>query len=209
MQKIKLNATVRDTSEKRNLKALRKTGRVAASVYGHGFESVPISIDLGELVAASKGEAGLHALMEMSVEGAPKDASGVVVIKKLQKDPVSRQLLHVDFQRVLMTEKLSTEVIIELEGESVGALLGGVLEHVMRTLHIRCLPDQIPSHIILDISNIEIGHSLHVSDLELPEGVEPVAQGDEVVVAVRQPTVKVEVAAAETEAAPAAEAAKE
>jgi large subunit ribosomal protein L25 len=209
MQKIKLQAQVRDTSKKSDLKQLRKSGRVAGSVYGHGFESVAISIELGDLVAAVKSEAGVHALMDMAIDGAPKKASGVVVIKDLQKDPVSRKLLHVDFQRVLMTETLITETPIQLVGSAIGVFNGGTLEHVMRTLNVKCLPDQIPSHIELDITDIQVGHSLHVKDLPLPEGVEALAPADDVVVAVRQPTVKVEVAAEEGaaagEVAPAAE----
>jgi large subunit ribosomal protein L25 len=196
MQNVKLKAKVRDTSSKSNLKQLRKSGRVAASVYGHGRDSISVSIDLAELIAAVKGEAGAHALMELAVEDAPKEASGVVVIKQMAKDPISRQLLHVDFQRVLMTEKLITEVTIELVGTAIGIQQGGLLEHVMRSLNVRCLPGVIPSSLEVDVSGIEVGHSLHVSDLPLPEGVEPMAQPDEVVVAVRQPTVRVEVAAA-------------
>ncbi|MDO8589274.1 MAG: 50S ribosomal protein L25 [Armatimonadota bacterium] len=197
MQKAKLNAQIRSTHSKSELKQIRRTGQIAASVYGHGFESMSISVDAAELAAAVRTEAGLHALIDMSVDDAPKTASGVVVIKQIQKDPVSRRLLHVDFQRVLMTEKLSTETPIELVGAAIGVHEGGVLEHVMRSLHVRCLPDQIPSHIDLDVSDLDIGHALHVSDLPLPAGVEPLAQPDEVVVAVRQPTIHVEVAAEE------------
>lgn len=208
MQKIKLKAKVRDTSSKSNLKQLRKGGSVAASVFGHGFDSVAISVELADLVAAVKSEAGLHSLMELSIDGAPKNASGVVVIKDLQKDPVSRKVLHVDFQRVLMTETLTTECPIELIGSAIGVFQGGTLEHVMRTVNVKCLPDHIPSHIELDITNVNVGHSLHVKDLPLPEGVEALAPAEDVVVAVRQPTVKVEIAAAETPAAGEAAAAE-
>lgn len=205
MDRLKLKAEVRDTSSKSSLKQLRKSGRVAASLYGHGFDSLAISVDLADLAAAVKTEAGVHALMDMAVDGAPKKASGIVVIKQIQKDPISRRLVHVDFQRVLMTEKLTTETPIELVGSSIGVHEGGVLEHVMRALQVRCLPDQIPSHIDLDVTDLEIGHALHVSDLPLPEGVEPLAHTDDVVVAVRQPAVHVEV----VEEAPAEEAAEE
>ena len=200
MRKVTLQARVRDTQSKSELTQIRKAGQIAASVYGHGRESISVSIDLAELAAAVKGEAGLHALIDMTIDGAPKADSGVVLIKQIQKDPMTRRLVHVDFQRVLMTEKLGTETPIELLGIPTGVQLGGTLEHVIRSLHIRCLPDHIPSHIELDISDMEIGHVLHVSDLPIPEGVEVLAAPDEVVVAVRQPTVHVEEAAEEAAA---------
>lgn len=203
MEKVKLKAQVRDTSSKSIIKQLRKAGLVPASVYGHGFDSVAISVELNDLAAAVKSEAGLHALMEMKIDGADKKASGVVVIKRVQKDPISRKVVHVDFQRVLMTEKLTTGVPIQFVGSAIGALSGGLVEHVIDSIQVRCLPDKIPSHIEVDISALEIGHAVHISDLPLPEGVEPVALGEEIVVAVRQPTVKVEVEVAEEGAAAA------
>ncbi|MDO8684294.1 MAG: 50S ribosomal protein L25 [Armatimonadota bacterium] len=211
MEKVKLQAQVRDTSSKSNLKKLRQDGRIAASVYGHGVDSVSISLELSDLVAAVKTEAGLHALMDIEIEGGRKKDKGVVVIKRVQKDPITRKVVHVDFQRVTMTEKLTTEVSIVFIGNAAGALEGGVVEHVMDSIQVRCLPDKIPSHMDLDISDLELGQALHVKDLPLPEGVEALTGEGEVVVAVRLPHVHIEeVAEAVAEgAAPAEEAVSE
>jgi len=204
MDKVRLRAQVRDTSTKSALKQLRNSGRIAASVYGHGFDSVSVSVDLAELAAAVKSEAGIHALMEMEIDGGKKKDHGTVVIKRVQKDPLTRRLMHVDFQRVKMTERLTTEVPIQFIGTAAGVQQGGIVEHVIDTVNVRCLPDRIPSHVDLDVSDLEIGQALHVRDLPMPEGVEILAGADEVVVAVRPPHVHVE---PEAEVAPEEEAA--
>ena len=192
MDRVKLEARVRDTSSKSNLKKLRKSGRAAASVYGHGTESVAISVDMGELAAAVRTEAGLHALMELEIKDGRKKDSGVVVIKRVQKDPLTQKVLHIDFQRVKMTEKLTTEVAIEFLGTAAGVQQAGIVEHVIDHVQVRCFPDRIPSHMDLDVSALDIGQALHIKDLPLPEGVEILASPDEVVVAVRPPYVHVE-----------------
>ena len=205
MDRVKLQAQVRDTSSKSHLKQLKKAGRVPASVYGHGFDSISISVDLAELAAAVRTEAGLHALMDMEIDGGRKKDSGVVVIKRVQKDPLTRRLVHVDFQHVRMTEKLTTEVPVQFVGTAVGVQEGGIVEHVIDSVQVRCLPDRIPSHIDLDVSELEIGQSLHIGDLPLPEGVEALASAEEIVVAVRPPHIHVEEVAPEVEAEEGAE----
>jgi large subunit ribosomal protein L25 len=202
MEKVKLQAQVRDTSSKSELKKLRKTGHAPATVYGHGYDSLSISVDVADLAAAVKTEAGLYALMDLAVDGGTKKDSGVVVIKRIQKDPVTRKVVHVDFQRVRMSEKLTTGVPIRFAGTAAGAIYGGLVEHLIDSIQVRCLPDQIPTHIDVDISELGVGQALYIKDLPLPEGVEPIASPDEIVIAVRQPHV---VTAAEAEAEAPAE----
>jgi len=192
MDRVKLQARVRDTLSKSELKKLRRSGRAPASVYGHGMDSVAISVAVADLAAAVRTEAGLHALMDLEIEDGRKKDNGVVVIKRVQKDPITRKVLHVDFQHVRMTEKLTTEVAITFIGTPMGVQFAGIVEHVIDHVQVRCLPDHIPSHFDLDISNLDIGQALHISDIAVPEGVEILAALDEVVVAVRPPHVQVE-----------------
>ncbi len=110
------------------------------------------------------------------------------MIKEIQVDPVKQTILHVDFYAISMDKKISLEVPITLTGTAVGVSEGGILQQVRRTLEISCLPDRIPEALEIDVSNLAIGDSLHVSDLEIPEGIEVLAEERLTVVTVVPPT---------------------
>jgi large subunit ribosomal protein L25 len=127
------------------------------------------------------------------------------LIQEVQHHPVRGEIIHVDFHAVSMTEEIDAEVVLEPEGEPVGVkTFGGLLQQSMRSLPIRCLPQNLPSIIVVDVSGLNIGESLHVRDIRLPPGVAAVPDEDLTVFIVSEPTVAEEepVAAAEEAAAP-------
>ncbi|KPJ97607.1 MAG: hypothetical protein AMK71_13030, partial [Nitrospira bacterium SG8_35_4] len=126
-----------------------------------------------------------------------------VLIKDYQMDPVSDELLHVDFIEVSLLENVNVTVPLVIIKEPAGVKMGGILEHRMREIEVECLPTQIPEKIEIDAGHIEIGHSLHVSDLTAPEGAKIISDESEVILSVSAPRVEEEAPAegAEAEAA--------
>ena len=163
-----LVAEVRDATGKGVARKLRAAGRIPAVVYGRGTESRAISIDPKALVQLlQKGGAGMNTLIELSVDGTAK----TVLVKELQRDPVRGRPLHTDFYLVELDQKVEVSVPIHLTGRAPGVELGGILDHPLREIELECLPRAIPESIDVDVSALDVGDSIHVRDLELPEGV--------------------------------------
>ena len=188
MDKLKLEVRRRMDMRKSHIKKLKAEHYVPGNVYGHGQESISIEVNLGELAGIAKTEHGLRSLIGLSVEGV-KGRPELVVVKNLKKDPITRRVQHVEFQRVSLTEKIATVVPIVLTGDSTGVESGGMLEHVIREAHIKCLADNIPDAIGLDITDVEIGQHKCLGDLSLPEGVEIVGHPEDVVIVIKAPIV--------------------
>ena len=189
MDRVKLPAGMRLDMSKSRLKEMRRNGLVPANLSGKDV-SAALEINLHDLVSATKTDAGIHALMELKVEG-DKAASGIVMIKKLQKDPLTRRVLHVDLQRVSLTEKIVSPVPIEIVGESHGQKEGGILEAVLTEVHVRALPMDLPPRIEVDATEWNIGQVTRAGDLLLPPGVELVTHADETVATLRPPHIHV------------------
>jgi large subunit ribosomal protein L25 len=128
------------------------------------------------------------------------DKSRHAMIRDLQVDPVDRQVLHVDFQRILMTEKLRVMVHVEPQGVPKGVKNeGGMMDFVTREVEIECLPDKIPPKIVIDVSGLEIGDHVEAKDLQMPEGVELLEEPETVIVSVSYAKIQVEIAEEEEE----------
>jgi large subunit ribosomal protein L25 len=159
---------------------MRAAGRIPGVVYGRGRETVPVSLDpllLDRALRAS--EAGMNTLFDLEVRGDARRGERVVLVKELQRDPVTSAMLHADLYEVDLTRTVEVEVPIHLVGTPRGvALDGGILDHALRQLRIECLPRAIPDELTLDVSDLGIGDSLHVRDIALPEGVSLVDDGD-------------------------------
>jgi large subunit ribosomal protein L25 len=172
-------------------------------MYGHGIDAVSLTVDRQKLEAASR--TGINAIFDL--EGSASVAGKPVLIRELQRDPVSSQILHCDFFAVRLQEKVEVSIPVHIEGEPVGVKLqGGILESQLREIEVSCLPLSIPERIDVDVSELEIGDSIHVADLSFPEGVEVLGEAEQVVVHVVAPRVEEEKAVEEGEeaAAPAA-----
>ncbi|MCE5314788.1 MAG: 50S ribosomal protein L25 [Armatimonadota bacterium] len=193
MDKLKLEASYRSNTSKGRTKQLRREGFVTANVFGHDSESVAIEVKLQDLLDQIKSsETGVHSLIDLKIKGSPKKADGMVVIKDVLKDPLTRKLLNVGFQRVSMKEKIHVGVPIELVGDAPGAKFGGMLEQMLDELQVSCLPGNIPAKIVVDVSGLEMGSMIRVDELALPDGVEVLADPETLVANCRPPHVAVE-----------------
>lgn len=147
---------------------LRTSGRVPGVVYGLGRENVTVSVDWPELRRALTTEAGLNALITLEVGG----ARDLTIVKELQRDPVRREVLHVDFLRVDPDEVVEVEVPLVLAGEAREVELAqGIIEQQLVSLTIKALPTEIPNELTVDISALTVGGVITVEDVELPSGV--------------------------------------
>jgi len=206
-EQIKLSATSRTEKGKGVAKRLRREGKLPAVVYGHKTAPIALTIDskqLLKLIVEGKSE---HKLFSLSIEGNGTPLEKTVMIKELQIDPLKRNFLHVDFFEVAMDEEITLSLVIKLVGEAPGVEMGGVLQQVRREIEIRCLPSQIPDTVEVDVSTLNIGDSVHLNDIQLPEGVKVLDDADLTIATVLAPTVEKEVAPGEAEGEVAEEAA--
>lgn len=161
MAEVKLNASKRGDTGKGSARRARAEGRVPAIVYGQGMEPLSISVDRREFVTALKTDAGLNVLLNIEVDGSTTTA----LTREIQTDPVRGTLLHADFVKIDLKQEVEVEVPVHVVGEAPGVKEGGVLEHPLFTLHVRCLPTNVPESIDADISGLNIGDVLRVSEL--------------------------------------------
>ncbi|MBU4174031.1 MAG: 50S ribosomal protein L25 [Actinobacteria bacterium] len=188
---LKIEARTRDLTGKRGARRTRAQGDVPAVLYGLGNESRNLAVKKGDLWDAIQGEAGLNVLIDLwVVDGKEKD-NQLVMIKELQKHPLREEILHVDFLMVARDEKISMQVPVVIIGEeeSVGLKNGGTLQHNLWDVEVECIPTRIPEGLSLDISGLDIGDSLRVSDLDVPGEVEILVGSEDVVVNILAPRV--------------------
>lgn len=159
---------------------LRRSGHIPAVVYGAGKETVPIQVDRKSFLDLLKKSGSEHPLFLLKLAGTSQERHAMV--RQLQIDPESRQVIHIDFQRVLMTEKIRVQVPIELKGTAYGVKVeGGVLDFMTREIEVECLPGDIPKGLELDVTELHVGQHVEVKDLQLPEGVTLVGDADRVI----------------------------
>lgn len=196
MGEVSIEVELREGRGKESNRKLRASGRIPAIIYGHGNDPVALSLDPIQLERKIKSShAGMNTLFDLSGEGAV--AGRTVLVKELQRDPVRGGLTHADFYEISADETIQVNVPIHLSGEPAGVVMGGVIEHTLREIELECLPRAIPDEIILDVSALEIGDTLHVSDLPLPGGVELMTDEALSVVSVMLPKAAEEEAPAE------------
>jgi len=151
-------------------RVLRREGKIPAILYGPKTEAMKLAIDTMALEPIFKSGAVAQKLLKLEIEGV--DGKRNVMIKEMQTHPVSQHLLHLDLYEVTMDNKLKVMVPVVTTGKSVGVEMGGMLQIIRRELEVLSLPDQIPENITIDITDMDIGDSFHVQDLQLEEDVE-------------------------------------
>lgn len=184
---------VRDDTGKGVARKLRAAGRIPAVLYGQDHDPVSLSLEPRSLERLLHSE-GLNALFDL--DGGESVKGRTVLVKDVQRHPVRGDLMHADFFEIDARKTITVSVAIHLEGTPVGVSLdGGVLDHALREVELDCLPRAIPESLELDVSQMGLGESLHVSDIPLPDGVEMRTNDELSVVSVVAP--RVEEAAAE------------
>lgn len=179
--KITLEVQSRTQHGSREVKRLRRTGVIPGVVYGDG--SVPRSIAVAETVlrAALTGSQGRHAILHVSIDGAPAVPS---ILKEWQSDPVRTKLRHIDLLQIALDKPIVGTVTVTLVGESPGAKLGGALNHVLHQVHVQAIPADLPDHVMLDISGLEVGGVLRVADITASKGAIILDDSEAIVVTV-------------------------
>lgn len=207
MKEIVLAAETRAGVGKGFARQARRDGRIPAVIYGPESEPRAIAVDYKALKAAIRSVAGASTLMDLQIDG----KTNKVIMREVQRDPVTSDIIHVDFHAVSMTKPINVAIQIRVTGSAIGVKRdGGILQINMRELEILCLPDRIPGHIEVDVSELAIGDSIHVGDLTLPENIHVVTDTSRTVLVIGAPTVvKVDEPTAEELEAAEAEAAAE
>jgi large subunit ribosomal protein L25 len=202
MKSVALKAYPRAQVQRAEVTKLRRAGRVPATIYGRLAKPQNLEVNSKEFADLLHHSASENLLVDLSVENDAR-SKRLALVQEIQHHPLDGKVLHVDFHEVAENEKVTVHVPVETTGEAVGVKTGGgVLEHVLFKLKVRCLPKDLPEQIVIDVTAIEIGKSIHIADVKAPEGVEIMGDKHITVVAVAAPRAEEEVVA--TEAAPAA-----
>jgi len=171
-KQVKLSAQLRTVVGRNSVKQLRTRGLVPAVIYGHKDQPSNLQINYREIRALLAHAVGENILVDLEITSESGTTGKLSLIQEVQHHPVRRDILHVDFLEVATDEVLHTEVPIESFGEAEGVKnYGGLLEQSLRTLHIECLPKDLPEIIKVDVTALALNQALHVRDLILPAGV--------------------------------------
>lgn len=175
----------RENSTRFQLRQLRAEGRIPATVYGENINSTSISVDQREVTNILRTNP--NAVLQMEI---PEQGKHPVMITEIQRDPVTRNIIHLDFHQINVKSKINVQVRIDIVGEAKGVSTGGVVQVVMNEMTVSCLPHNIPTGITVDVSDLDIGDTITVAEIAMPEEVEAVSEADEVVVSVLAPQVE-------------------
>ncbi|HMC54313.1 MAG TPA: 50S ribosomal protein L25/general stress protein Ctc [Gemmatimonadaceae bacterium] len=184
MATAQLGAEPRADRGKGVARKLRAQGRVPGVIYGHGREPQSLTVNAREFDRLAERVRITSTVIELALDG----RTARTLIRELQRDPLRRSVLHIDFQELVAGEKVTVSVPLRFIGTAEGVKTGGgILEEIIHQIDVRCDPANIPDHIDVEVTALTIGHSLHVSDLKLPEGVEVMADAEQTVAIVSAP----------------------
>jgi large subunit ribosomal protein L25 len=200
-KQVKLAVERRETTGRSAARKLKARGIVPAVVYGGREKAQPVQLSRRDLTSVLSHAAGENILVELEIAG--EGNTRMAMLQEVQHSPVGGEVLHVDFHAVSMDEKIEADIPLEPTGTANGVKnFGGLLEQSLRELTVECLPRDLPDRITVDVSNLNIGDSIHVRDIRLPDGVSAKGQADLTVFSVLAPTVEEEPVVAEEAAGP-------
>ncbi|HTY08822.1 MAG TPA: 50S ribosomal protein L25 [Candidatus Edwardsbacteria bacterium] len=200
MHEFTLNAQPRSSVGKEKARKMRRDSQIPGVVYGHGKPAIPISVNAQDLLPLFKAGAKENIIITLKLAGDKQDHKAI--IRDIQTEPIYNQLIHIDLQEILLTEKIKVPVHIELAGEAPGLKEGGIIEHILHSVEVSCLPADIPDKIVLDVSTLKLGQSLHISDIQADK-FQVLGAATQPIVSVIVPRAMEEEATAATAAAPA------
>ncbi len=200
-KQVKLTASRRSETGRSAVRKIKAQGAVPAVIYGGKTKPEPLQVakrDISTILSHASGE---NILVELEIEG--EGGARTALVQEVQHSPLGGDILHVDFHAISMDEMIEADVPLEPTGIAEGVkTFGGLLEQAVRSLEIECLPRDLPDVIHVDVSHLNIGDSIHVKEIKLPEGVTTRVPPDLTAFSVLAPTVEEEPVAAETPTAP-------
>jgi large subunit ribosomal protein L25 len=207
MESVTLELELREGSRKQAAKRLRRAGRVPGILYGQKNEAKAISIDTRELSRMLHSARHGHVILDLKVPGEKGDVKAI--FREIQRDPVRQEYLHCDIQRISLKEKIHIQVPVRVVGIADGVKnFGGILDLQLREIEVRCLPTEMPTEIVVDVTHLGIGDSVRVKEVNIP-GIEILTEAERSMVTVVPPSILKEAtpaAVAEGEAAATEEA---
>ena len=193
MDTMQLSSEIRDETGKGAARRLRNSGKLPAILYGAKTDPIMLAMDYSELKKTLSNRAAENIIFDLTINGEKKSQSKKVMIKEIQRDPVKREYLHVDFFEISMAKELEVDIPLDLLNTPIGVEQGGILQHIRREVRAACLPEDLVDKIEVDVSGLDIGQSLHIRDISFPPGLRSLDDEDTTVVTVVAPTVAAEV----------------
>lgn len=194
-----LSALVRKSKGKGAARRLRANNQVPAVFYGPNTGPIMLVVNYPELAGIVRQGMGENTILDLRVGSDKGTETYKAIIKELQVDPIKENFIHADFCEISMDKEITVDIPIRLMNTPVGVTKGGVLQHIRRELTISCLPDRLIDSLDVDISELDIGDSLHIQDIELPEGIASTEEAHLTVAVVVAPIAEVEEAELEEE----------
>lgn len=188
METLEIQATPREIKRKRDAKRLLRNGKVPGVLYGPKTQAVPLQFDKRDFSTRIAGLEGSH-LVRLKSDAAEL-ADKVALVKTMQFHPLSGEVIHADLYEVDLTAKITVRVPLHFVGKAAGVVRGGILQPIVREVEVECLPLDIPEYFDVDVSALDIGDSVHIEELKVPEGVTIVAETNLALVAVVPPSVE-------------------
>lgn len=193
MNRITVTVDQRNETGKGPARRLRAAGKIPAIFYGRKSDPVSLALDEHEFKKILE-QAGSNPLFDLQIGGTTNRSA---LLKERQINPTDGRILHVDFHEVLMDESVAVTVPVEFEGKPIGVEKGGDFLIATREIRVSCLPGNIPEKIVVDVSTLDLGHSIHVGEIDLPEGVTPDMEAGVALASVATPKKEEEEAPAE------------
>ena len=188
METLEIQADARDKKRKRDAKRLLRGGKIPGVLYGPKTSTVPLELDKREFTLRVAGLEGSHLVRLKSSSNTL--AEKVALVKDMQYHPISGEVIHADLYEVDLTAKIQVRVPLHFIGKAAGVTRGGILQPIVREIEVECLPLDIPEFFNVDVSALDIGDSVHVEELAMPEGVTAVSEANLALVSVVTPTVE-------------------
>lgn len=204
METLEIQVQTREVGKKRQARRMRRDGKIPGVLYGPKTSPVPLELNKKEFSNRVAGLEGSHLVRLQS--GSTALADKVALVKEIQYHPITGEVIHTDLYEVDLTAKIQVRVPLHFVGKAAGVVRGGILQPIVREVEVECLPLDIPEFFNVEVSALDIGDSIHIEELPMPEGVTVVSESNLALVAVVPPTVEEAPtpAAASVEGAPVA-----